>query len=66
MTLEATSIQPAPDAGHLLPLPGNGTGRSASDGSPSLSRLSHCIAWLFGLEALLQELEERGDGRGWD
>jgi len=55
MTLEATPIQPAQDAGrHFPPLPDDGTDLAAR-GSPPQSRLSHCIAWLFGLEALLRD-----------
>lgn len=66
MTLEATPIQPAPDAGALIPLPGDVTDRTAHDGSPSPSRLSYCIAWLFGLEALLRDADERDGWQGWD
>lgn len=61
MTLEATPIQPAPEAGLLVPLPVDGADRIAHDGSPPPSRLSHCIAWLFGLEALLREPDEPDD-----
>jgi hypothetical protein len=66
MTLEATPIQPAPDVGALVPLPVDGADRMVHDGPPSQSRLSHCIAWLFGLEALLREPDEPDDWPIWD
>ena len=56
MTLDTTPIQPARDAGPVLPLPDDATARAARDGSPS--PLTHCIAWLFGLEAFLRDPTE--------
>jgi len=59
MTLEATPIQPALDAGQHALSPGDAANRATRDGSTSPSTLTHCIAWLFGLEAFLREPAER-------
>jgi hypothetical protein len=42
---------------------GEGTGDSEGDPMPAvLSRLSFCVAWLFGLEAFLVESDARARG----
>jgi hypothetical protein len=70
MTLEASSIQPAPDAGSVatLPvaLPGDDADGRTRVGRPSLSRLSYWFAWLFGVDALLCEPDERENWQIWD
>lgn len=59
MTLDATPIQSAPDAGHLpAPPTGADAARAACERSRSQSLLSRCVAWLFGIDALLRELEQ--------
>lgn len=70
MTLDATRIQTAPDAGHFAtPSPSAHVAHAAQaaaaaaayaarDTSRSPSLLTRCVAWLFGIEALLRELDE--------
>jgi hypothetical protein len=70
MTLEASSIQQAPDAGSVATLPVALPGDDADGGArvprASLSRLSYWIAWLFGVEALLGEPDEPDNWQIWD
>jgi hypothetical protein len=63
MTLDATRIQPAPDAGHFAtPSPAAHVAQAAAVAAHATARshslLTRCVAWLFGIEALLRELDE--------
>lgn len=61
MTLEITPIQPAQETGPFSTPSSDDTIAAPPRRPPPRSRLTYCIAWLFGIDALLLEPPEHED-----